>query len=48
MPEYVKIPLDGIQHPKPKIPQYAPYRWTVLTDIKILHIAPYIYDGNII
>ena len=40
MPEYVKKALDRLQHPKPKIPQYAPHLWTVPTYGKRLQMAP--------
>ena len=29
MSDYVRKALDRIQHPNPKIPQYAPHRWSV-------------------
>ena len=40
MQEYVKKELDWLQHPKLKIPQYAPYRWTVPAYGKRLQMAP--------
>ena len=41
MQEYVNKALDKLQHPKPKIIQYAPHRWTVPTYGKRLQMAPY-------
>ena len=40
MPNYVRKVLDRIQHPKPKIPQYAPHCWSVPAYEKILQMAP--------
>ena len=34
IPEYMKKYLDQLQHPKPKVPQYAPHRWTVPAYVK--------------
>ena len=40
MPEYLKKALDRLQHPKPKIPQYAPHFWTVPTYKIRLNMTP--------
>ena len=48
MIEYVKKALDRLQHTKPKIPQYAPHRWTVSTYGKILQMALYPDDRELI
>ena len=40
IPEYAKKALDRLQHPNPKIPQYAPNLWTVHTYEKIPQVAP--------
>ena len=41
MPEYVKKPMDRLQHLRPKIPQYAPHHWRIPRYGKILQMAPY-------
>ena len=48
MPEYVKKALDRLQHLKPKISQYTPHNWTVPDYGKILHMAPYPDEINLI
>ena len=48
IPEYVKKALDIIQHPKPKIPQYAPHFWTVPAYWKRPQMSPYPDNSNII
>ena len=48
MTEYLKKALDILQHPKPKIPQYAPHRWTVPTYGKRLQIASDPYNSDLL
>ena len=48
MPKYVKKALDRLQHPKPKISQYDPHRWTVPTYGKRLQMAPYPDNSEIL
>ena len=48
MPESVKKVLDRLQHPKPKIPQYAPHFWIVPAYVKRLQMAPYPDDIDIL
>ena len=46
MPEYVKKALDRLQHPKPKIPKYAPHLWTILSYGIRLKMTPDPYNSN--
>ena len=39
MPDYVSKAMDWLQYPKPKRPQYAPYRWSVPAYGKRLYMA---------
>ena len=48
MPDYVRKALDRLQHPKPKIPQYAPHRSTVPAYEKRLPMAPNIDKSNLL
>ena len=48
MPEYVKKALDRLQHPNPKVPQYAPHLWTFPAYGNRIHMAPYTENINII
>ena len=41
MPNYVRKELHSLQNPKPKIPQYAPHRWSVPAYGKRLQMTPY-------
>ena len=40
MSDYVRKALERLQYPKPKIPHYAPHRWSVPAYGKRLQIAP--------
>ena len=40
IPDYVRKAMDKTQHPKTKIPQYAPHSWSVPAFGKILQMAP--------
>ena len=44
----MKKALDRLQHPKPKIPKYAPHCWTVPIYGKKLQMAPDPYDSKIL
>ena len=48
MLDYVRKALDSLQHHNPKIPQYAPHRWSVPTYGKILQMAPDRDERNIL
>ena len=48
MPDYVRKALDSLQHPKRKIPQYAPHCWSVPDYGKRLQIAPYLDESGIL
>ena len=48
MPEYAKKALDRLQHPNPRIPQYAPHRWSVPVYEKRTQMAPDPYKSDII
>ena len=48
MPKYVTKALDRLQHPNPKILQYAPHLWTVPAYRKIFHMAPNPDNSNLL
>ena len=48
MPDYMRKALGRLQHPKPKIFQYAPHRWSVPVYGKIPQIEPYPDESNLL
>ena len=47
MSYYVRKALDRLKHTKPKIPQYAPHRWSFPAYGKRLQMAPDTYNSDI-
>ena len=48
MPDYVRKALDRLQNSKPKIPRYAPHRWSVPAYGKRLQIAPDLDENDLL
>ena len=48
MPDYVRKALDRLQHPNPKIPQYAPHCWSVPAYGKRLQMALDTDESNLL
>ena len=48
MPDYERKALDMLQHPKPKIPQYASHLWSVPAHGKRFQMAPDIDESDIL